>query len=268
MRKNNIATKKIFSTFLALVIVLGLSFGMTAYAAPVDNTDNTATTVMTNVNRDKNESQSQNKEITKMPLFNQKDYVNEAYGEYGTVASHGCGVVCLAMVSTYLTNEIYAPEELAEQFGDYNTNKGSLWSLFKDSAKSLNLNLIESDSPNGEWYDWDEVIKALENGQPVICLQGSGIFTSSGHFIVLTGITEDGKILVNDPNGDNWFKNKTMKDGFTNGFTENQIKSGATAYWIYAAKETEEVADGAMEAKLADGAIAFLRSLYTLSYSN
>ena len=29
---------------------------------------------------------------------------------------------------------------------------------------------------------------------------GKGHFTNNGHFIVLRGITENGKILVNDPN--------------------------------------------------------------------
>ena len=29
---------------------------------------------------------------------------------------------------------------------------------------------------------------------------GPGDFTEQGHFIVLTGVTDDGKIIVNDPN--------------------------------------------------------------------
>ena len=32
---------------------------------------------------------------------------------------------------------------------------------------------------------------------------GMGIFTRGGHFIVLKGITEDGRIMVNDPNDSN-----------------------------------------------------------------
>ena len=33
----------------------------------------------------------------------------------------------------------------------------------------------------------------------IIAIMGAGHFTSSGHFIVLRGVTEDGKILVADP---------------------------------------------------------------------
>ena len=41
--------------------------------------------------------------------------------------------------------------------------------------------------------------QALENGNPVILAMGPGDFTSSGHYIVLTGVVE-GKFTVNDPN--------------------------------------------------------------------
>ena len=40
----------------------------------------------------------------------------------------------------------------------------------------------------------------LEKKQPVICSMKPGDFTTTGHFIVLTGLTEDGKLMLNDPN--------------------------------------------------------------------
>ena len=42
--------------------------------------------------------------------------------------------------------------------------------------------------------------KKLREGKVVITSMGKGHFTNNGHFIVLRGITENGKILVNDPN--------------------------------------------------------------------
>jgi hypothetical protein len=176
-----------------------------------------------------------------IPLYAQTDY-NIPYGTYGNIASGGCGLVSVWMVATYMNDEIYDIEDLAIQFGSYHVrNAGSKWSLIKDSAEALNIDMVLSDSPNGEWYDWNMVVEALKNGQPVICLQHKGIFTGGGHFIVLTGITEDGKILVNDPNRNNWEKNAIMVEGFANGFTEQQIRAGACAYWIYAAKEEEAI---------------------------
>ena len=46
----------------------------------------------------------------------------------------------------------------------------------------------------------EDVMKSeLEQGRPIICIMDKGIFTTSGHFIVLTGY-KDGGFVVNDPN--------------------------------------------------------------------
>lgn len=166
----------------------------------------------------------------KVPLYNQLDFPNTPYGRYGSVASHGCGITSLAMVASYLQDVEYSPADLAKQFGNYNTEKGSYWILFEDSAKVLGLDLQE------RTYDTKVVMEALRNGQVVIALQGKGLFTDGGHFIVLTGLTEEGKILVNDPNGANYYKNSTLIKGFAQGFTPKQVFADGGPYWIYAKK--------------------------------
>lgn len=172
----------------------------------------------------------------KVPLYNQLDYQNTPFGNYGTIATHGCGVACLAMVTTYLQDKPYLPDDAAKDFGAYNTENGSLWTLFEESAETLALALQE------RTWKTEDVTAALENGQVVISLQNKGLFTGSGHFIVLTGLTEDGKILVNDPNGKNYTKNETLETGFRDGFTPTQIFAAGGPYWIYAAKETQNSA--------------------------
>jgi uncharacterized protein YvpB len=172
-----------------------------------------------------------NETITEVPLYNQCDYPYTPYGNYGTISSHGCGIVSLSMVATYLLDEVHDPETLAKQFGHYNTEHGSYWILFEDSAKELGLDLQERTG------DTEKVVQALANGQVVISLQSTGLFTSGGHFIVLVGLTEDGKIIVNDPYGRNYTKNGTMMEGFANGFTEKQIFQNGGPYWIYSKKE-------------------------------
>ena len=42
-------------------------------------------------------------------------------------------------------------------------------------------------------------MEALQEGKLVIAIMSKGHFTNSGHFIVLRGVTEDGKLLVADP---------------------------------------------------------------------
>lgn len=172
--------------------------------------------------------------FTEVPLYLQTDYPDVAYGKYGTIASHGCGITCVSMVTSYFRDKEVAPDLLAYVFGSYNTEHGSLWVLFEDSAEILDIPLQE------RTYDWETVYEALKNGQVVISLQNSkGIFTKGGHFIVLTGIDENDNIYVNDPNGKNYEK-EHLKDGFENGFTIEQIRQGENVYWIYEAKEFDE----------------------------
>lgn len=47
--------------------------------------------------------------------------------------------------------------------------------------------------------DEERVIANLEVNNPIVAVMGPGDFTTTGHFIVLTGY-ENGKIKVNDPN--------------------------------------------------------------------
>ncbi len=167
------------------------------------------------------------------PLINQMKYPNDPYGRYGSIASHGCGIACLTMAASYLLDEELDVVEMADKFGAYNTERGSYWKLFEDSAQVLGLELQE------RTYSRRTVMEALANGQIVIALQSEGLFTSGGHFILLTGLTENGRITVNDPNGWNWNKNTTLRYGFKYGFTERQIFANGGPYWIYEPKEVK-----------------------------
>ena len=168
-------------------------------------------------------------EIPEVPLYFQADYPHVPYGRYGTVASHGCGITCVAMAFTYLLDYEILPDQLALEFGHYNTEHGSYHSLFPDSAEVYGL--------TGErTYDWDTVVEALEAGHIVIANPTENIFTDGGHFILLYGITEDGKILVHDPNKYNYTKGWTLMDGFENGFEQKYIK-WCSPFWIYQLKD-------------------------------
>lgn len=167
------------------------------------------------------------------PLINQCDYPNDPYGKYGSIASHGCGIACLTMVASYLLDTELDIVEMAKEWGHYNTVHGSYWILFEDSAEALGLGFQE------RTYDTDKVMEALANGQMVVALQGKGLFTGGGHYILLTGLTEDGKITVNDPNGGNWKKNRTLRTGFEEGFKPSQIWADGGPYWIYDVKQLQ-----------------------------
>lgn len=133
-----------------------------------------------------------------VPLFLQWDTMwgYEKYGS-GRIAQTGCGPTCLAMAGYYLTgDDRFNPKDIADfsaENGYYASGYGSSWTLISEGAGKLGLNAKELPLVKKKMVD------AVEAGHPVILALGKGSFTSSGHYIVLTG-WEENAFRVNDPN--------------------------------------------------------------------
>lgn len=133
-----------------------------------------------------------------VPLFLQWDpmWGYEDYGS-GCIAVTGCGPTCLAMAGYALTGEeSMNPEAVAafaEKNGYYEAGYGSSWTLIGEGAEKLGL--VSTELPLVK----KKLVDALEAGNPVILAMGKGDFTTTGHYIVLTGV-QDGAFTVNDPN--------------------------------------------------------------------
>ncbi len=141
---------------------------------------------------------SEYKNSKTVPLFLQWDK-RWGYIEYGSdmAGLTGCGPVCLSMVAYYYirSNDV-APDkmiEFAKNNGYCVKGKGSAWTLISEGAKKLGLGVEELP------LDSSTIFNLLDKGIPIVCVMGPGVFTSTGHFIVLTG-TKNGKITLNDPN--------------------------------------------------------------------
>lgn len=115
----------------------------------------------------------------------------------GTVEKNGCGPTCLSMVYVSLTGrDDLDPAAMADfsERGGYTTDGMTAWALMTDGAAELGLVSEELPASAGT------VREALLAGRPVICSVGPGDFTSTGHFIVLSGLAGDGGVVVHDPN--------------------------------------------------------------------
>lgn len=175
--------------------------------------------------------------IVEFPHYLQQSYPRTNYGNHGTVSSHGCGITSCAMVYTYLLDREIYPDELAAEYGRFNTPVGSDYALFETSAADLGLEVTRS-------YIWKEVVEALENGCIVIAnVRSDTIFTQGGHYIVYHGITEDGRILIKDPNIYNYgqWTHEGLSEGFKIGFDPKYVRYSFPC-WIYSPKDIEEVA--------------------------
>lgn len=132
-----------------------------------------------------------------IPLFMQWDE-RWGYDKYGPdfFAINGCGPTALAMVTVGLTGNTNINPRYIENFSKENgylvNGVGTSWSLMTEGARKLGLKskVIPLSASS--------IISTLKKGHPIIVTMGPGHFTKEGHYIVLTGVTDDGKIKVND----------------------------------------------------------------------
>ena len=123
------------------------------------------------------------------------------YAKYGEeqIAIDGCGPTCLAMVAVGLTGDTsYTPKKVADismEIGTYLSDTGTTWDLMEKGPGQMGFQSWQMKS-----WSASAILQELESGHPVICSMKEGNFTTQGHFIVLAGVAEDGKVLVNDPN--------------------------------------------------------------------
>ena len=117
------------------------------------------------------------------------------YGLTNTIAGAGCGPTSLAICVSTLTDTVVTPPEVCDwsvKTGHRCEGSGSYHSLIPDGAAHYNVPC------RGIGQNGNELVKALQDGKLVIAIMSAGHFTRGGHFIVLRGITDDGKILVAD----------------------------------------------------------------------
>ena len=134
-----------------------------------------------------------------IPAFKQWDE-RWGYLKYGSniLAISGCGPTCMSMVySGLMHSKEMSPADMAEycmEHNYYDSESGTSWTMMTTGAENLGLDaekIVVSEN---------SIKTELEQGHPVICSMEPGDFTSEGHFIVLAGITDKGKLIINDPN--------------------------------------------------------------------
>ena len=122
---------------------------------------------------------------------------NKRYSSTGnvsqTIGSSGCGPTSASMIVTACKGAI-TPDVMSDLFVKYgyrSANNGTYWSAFRAIADEFDIEYKETSNI-------DTAISLLRNNNYVVASVGNGLFTTGGHFIVLTGIDGD-TIKVYDP---------------------------------------------------------------------
>ena len=158
-----------------------------------------------------------------VPLYDQSVYTEIRYRS-GTLATSGSNITSLAMVASYLAKYEYRPDQLAECFADY---IGNSMQWLEYASDQLQL-------PWKKAVNIDETIGALKEGKIAIALMNERSIFLEGqqHFVVFTGITEEGKILIHDPFGPN-YSAWHLQNALVSGFARTDLTGGYSGGWIY-----------------------------------
>ena len=136
--------------------------------------------------------------LGQFPLLIQWD-ARWGYTQYGDgmLGLTGCAPTVLSMAICGLTGDnTQTPNVVAayaQAAGYYVDGVGSSWTLISEGCGHFGLNARELP------LAYNTMVRALEDGQPIVCSVRAGDFTTAGHFILITGV-ENGKFQINDPN--------------------------------------------------------------------
>ncbi len=125
---------------------------------------------------------------------------------YGSdpIGTHGCGPTAMAMLISSMTDYQVDPVTMAGwavRHGYYSRGGGSYHALIPAAARAYGLTVTSAT---------DRTVTGLTNqlkaGKVLVILVRQGHFTTSGHFMIVRGLSPEGKFLLADPQS---FENST-----------------------------------------------------------
>ncbi len=137
-----------------------------------------------------------------MLYFSQDDshWADYLYGGTDPMHSYGCGPTVVAMLAdSFGADQVpVSPTDVADWASDngyYSEGHGSFHELIPDGLKNYGLNCAPvTDITERHIRD------LLNSDHQIVVLMGEGTFTKGGHFMILTGLDDMGRVTIADPN--------------------------------------------------------------------
>lgn len=160
--------------------------------------------------------------IDAVPQFYQNDYPDDRYDK-GTIADSGSGMTALAMVTSFMTDHIYTPDVVADILAEY---CGNTFGRMDYGCDLFGLSWRRASN-------FHDAKAELAEGKVIVAvMNGKSLFGTGYHFIVWTGINDDGLVTVLDPDRDN-LEAWNLKEGFQTGFRDGQLVAGYAGGWVF-----------------------------------
>lgn len=137
--------------------------------------------------------------VVDLVYYNQGEepWASQTFGN-DPIRGYGCGPTAMAMLASSLTGEETDPGAMADwayQQGYCAPGSGSSLSIVEGTASAIGLEAEAYEAASA-----DALVQQLASGHIFVALMTRGHFTERGHFIILRGVTLEGRVLVADPN--------------------------------------------------------------------
>ncbi|WP_302201735.1 C39 family peptidase [uncultured Oscillibacter sp.] len=171
------------------------------------------------------------------PRWKNKPY--RVKGETATIGGSGCGPTAAAMLIETITGKTFTPEDACNwsmAHGYKALNQGTYYAYFTPQFAEFGIDcqMLNWTNTYGkpDHANHEKVVEKLKEGYYAIALMNKGLWTSSGHFVVLWW--QDDKVRINDP--------ASTKDARVNGDIRT-FRSQAKYYWLVDARKYNNAND-------------------------
>ena len=171
------------------------------------------------------------------PRWKNKPY--RVKGENATIGGSGCGPTAAAMLIETITGKTFTPEDACAwsvEHGYKALNQGTYYAYFTPQFAEFGIDckMLNWTNTYGkpDHANHEKVVEKLKEGYYAIALMNKGLWTSSGHFVVLWW--QDDKVRINDP--------ASTKDARVNGDIRT-FRSQVKYYWLIDARKFNNAND-------------------------
>ncbi len=131
--------------------------------------------------------------IPDLPIYLQQDFLYSNFGA-ARMDGSGCGICAFSMVASYMSDEYLTPAYMGDAYGRYCVNGATDSALMIKECAQLGFYV------DSKYYDWRLAKEVVSNENMSICLQFAGPYTSTGHYMVVKEVHEDGTLGLGDSN--------------------------------------------------------------------
>lgn len=138
------------------------------------------------------------KRFTKMPLYYQQDFVDVPFG-LSNVGERGSLITCLAMIDSYYQSDYITPDVLLGRMNASNSVHPSKDTLIQSFCEYGAYNASQ------EHFDISVIAEevVVNYNIALIRIPHTSIYGETSSYIIVTGATEDGDLIIRDPNKNN-----------------------------------------------------------------